>query len=75
MRGDVGELLELQIGAAQIFVGHPKGRGRLGQGADLGDDPSPHRIDVSGQFGQVRGTGHADRVVQVAPGHLPDISS
>ena len=39
VRGDVGELLELGVGAAQVGLGHA-------QRLELGDDPRAHRVDV-----------------------------
>ena len=65
VRGDVGELLELLVGAlqlARLLDQRPLG---VAQGADLGDDPLAHRLDVGAQRRDLARAGRLDRALEV----------
>ncbi len=78
VRGDVGELLELGVGAQQlrrlgVQVGGLPGGDFLGQAGVVQrrDQLAAHRLDVGGHRPQVGRAGHLDAVAEVAAHHAP----
>ena len=63
VRGDVGELLELGVGALEVFLG---GLQRL----QLGDDPRAHRVDVGAELDDLPRAPALDRALEVAAGDV-----
>ena len=58
VRGDVGELLELGVGAPQVGLGGAQRR-------ELGDDPRAHRVDVLAELDDLARAGALDLALEV----------
>ena len=68
VRGDVGELLELLVGALELARLVDQRALGIAQRADLGDDPRPHGVDVPAQLLDLLRAGRLERALEVPAG-------
>ena len=66
VRRDVGELLELLVGALELARLREQRRLGVAQRGDLGDDPLAHRLDVVAQLGDLARARRLDHALEVA---------